>query len=721
MSIFFVTPPPRPFKSRISLWILGLLIPLLLTSCGGGGGSTSSGGGNSNKTPKKTDSDNPLGDISATAGNYGERIITGEAATSSPMTGLNPSDADAVYVSADESICTVDGDTGAVTGVDEGECRITLTLSRTGYNDKIIEYVTSVILSASDFKGKYIFKGLFLGVNTKAAFADVDGDGDRDLVVGLEDGTLKYYQRNATDAPVLFTEQTDTDNPFNDFDVGTKAAPTLADIDGDGDQDLIVGESTGTLKYFLNESVGSTISFTAKTAASENPFNGFDAGNESTPTLADVDGDGDPDLIVGENLGTLKYFLNDSTSGTISFTAKTSATENPFNGFDVGYRSAPIFADIDGDNKIDLVVGEDEGTLKYYLNESTSSTISFTAKTVASENPFNGFDVGRHAAPAFFDIDRDGEPDLIVGGKDGILKYFLNESTSNTIAFTEQTETVNPFNGPDSGYVSTFADIDGDGDLDVVGGESAGTLKYYLNESTSGTLAFTPKTGAENPFNGFDVGIASTPTFADVDGDGDHDLVVGESGGTLKYFLNESVGSTISFTAKTAASENPFNGFDVGTFSKPEFADIDGDGDQDLVVGGSTGTLKYFLNESVGSTISFTAKTAVSDNPFNGFNVGTYSSPTLADIDGDGDQDLVVGESSGTLKYFLNESTGNTITFTEKTGANNPFINRFDVGSYSSPEFVDIDGDGDQDLIVGGNSGNIFTIFNHLGTWVSFR
>ena len=477
-----------------------------------------------------------LKNISAKAGSYGKKIITGES-NSSPVTALNPPDANARYVSADESICTVDNITGVVTGVNEGTCRVTLTLSRTGYNDKVIEYVTPVVLSVGDFKGKHLFKGLFLGASTNPVFTDVDGDGDNDLVVGEYNGTLKYYRKNPSGSLIEFTELTGLDNPFNTIDVGGVAAPEFADIDGDGDPDLVVGESNGTVKYFLNESIGFNLVFTEKTST-DNPFSSINTGGSTKVAFADIDGDSDPDLVVGLYTGKLSYYLNESTTDTISFTAKTSASDNPFSHIDVGDFSSPTFADVDDDGDLDLIVSEGHGTVKYYLNESTGGTISFTAKT-AGDNPFNHINLGNssYPVPTFNDVDGDNKIDLVLGGTDGTLKYYRNEST----AFTRKTESYNPLSGFDMGSYAapTFADIDGDSDLDLVVGEYWGNLKYYLNESTENNISFTEKTSTDNPFNGFDVGLHATPTFSDIDGDSDLDLVVGERYGTLKYFLNE--------------------------------------------------------------------------------------------------------------------------------------------------------------------------------------
>ena len=381
----------------------------------------------------------------------------------------------------------MDGNTGAVTGVKEGSCRVTLTLSKTGFNDKVIEYVVPVSFSLGDFKGKHLFKSLFLGSRTKPVFADIDKDGDLDLVVGADDGTLKYYRKNAIDAPTLFTELVGADNPFNSVNVGRLSAPAFADIDGDSDLDLVVGEYDGVLNYFRNESANGTITFTEKTGTG-NPFNGINVIVNSFPSFADINGDDKIDLVVGRGNGTLNYYLNESANGSITFTAKTSASENPFNGIDVGLSSNPTFVHINGDDKIDLVIGENDGILNYYLNESTEETITFTAKTSVSENPFNGIDVGDFSSSAFADIDGDNKIDLVVGEHTGTLRYFLNESNTS-IVFTDKTESNNPLNTVNAGantYLDpTFAYINNDNKIDMIVGQVDGTLNFYLNESTT--------------------------------------------------------------------------------------------------------------------------------------------------------------------------------------------------------------------------------------------
>src|SRR5262249_35623638 len=162
--------------------------------------------------------------------------------------------------------------------------------------------------------------------------------------------------------------------------------------------------------------------------------------------------------------------------------------------------------------------------------------------------------------------------------------------------------------------------------LDAVVGEASGILHYLRNTGTALAPVFAQQTGAANPFNGVDVGNLSTPSFVDLDGDGDSDAVVGEGDGTLNYFKNTGTAVAPTFTQQLGAA-NPFNGVDVGSYSAPSFADRDGDGDLDAVVGERYGTLSYFRNTGTALAPVFTQQTGAA-NPFNGVDVGDLGMPS---------------------------------------------------------------------------------------------
>ena len=291
---------------------------------------------------------------------------------------------------------------------------------------------------------------------------------------------------------ISFTEQTGTANPFNGIRVNLNAVPTFADIDGDGDQDLVVGEENGNLFYYENTGTASAPVYTARTGTAD-PLNGLNLGFLVNPTFADIDGDGDPDLIVGNFSGNLFYYENTGTTSSPTYTARTG-TANPWNGIDVGLAAHPTFADIDGDGDLDLVAGDRDG-MSYYENTGTASSPTYTERT-GTANPFNGINVGSSTAPTFADIDGDGDQDFVVGEERGNLNYFENTGTASAPVYTERTGTANPWNGIDVGEnaTPTFADIDGDGLLDLIVGEQGGTLKYYRNTTTS-SLTLTGTAG----------------------------------------------------------------------------------------------------------------------------------------------------------------------------------------------------------------------------------
>jgi len=292
-----------------------------------------------------------------------------------------------------------------------------------------------------------------------------------------------------------------------------------------------------------------------------------------------------------------------------------------------------------------------EFKLKHILAAAAALVLSISAGTSYAQtfgamqtNPFGLATVDTLARPVFVDIDGDGDFDAFVGDENGDIIYFQNSGTNTSPAFiTPQT---NPFGLANVGYIAapTFVDIDGDGDFDAFVGEYYG-LKYFQNAGNNTVPAFA--TSQPNPF-GLDTVYYATPTFVNIDGDGDFDLFVGGNA-ALTYFPN--IGSN-TVPAFAAAQPDPF-GLNTYYLANPTFVDIDGDGDLDLFAGDEYGAIKYFPNIGSNTVPAFAAPQT---NPFGLVSVGNYSAPTFIDIDGDGDKDLFVGEHSGAIKYFENTS-----------------------------------------------------------------
>ncbi|MCU0431168.1 MAG: FG-GAP-like repeat-containing protein [Cytophagaceae bacterium] len=315
-------------------------------------------------------------------------------------------------------------------------------------------------------------------VNFINAFAqgDLDNDGDEDILTSAyrssNDGAFYYYENTGSIGAPSFG--TPISSPFS---LPTKASdvyiPTLVDLDNDGDLDIMAGNysyTNSSLYYFRNTGTPTAPSFAAPVA---DPFgintSSLDYYSLYNSDFADLDNDGDLDMLVGDYGANLYYFQNTGTASSPSF---ASPVMNAF-GLSAGFRwAAPEFTDYDGDGDLDVLSGDRNDGFNYYENTGTVTSPSFATKV---NNPDQlGFLGSIGAFPELYDYDNDGDDDLLISSATN--KFYYHERCTLPVAPTNSTPSV---------------------DLNICAGSNttlsvsgSGTFKWY-NATTNGTLLFT--------------------------------------------------------------------------------------------------------------------------------------------------------------------------------------------------------------------------------------
>jgi hypothetical protein len=506
--------------------------------------------------------------------------------------------------------------------------------------------------------------------------ADVDGDGDLDVLAAEPSlDAFTWYENDGTPAVGAWSRYV-----VDSLSTGARSA-VAADVDGDGDLDLVTASETANeVAWFENDGTPKTTPWTFHDIA------GATTSGPITAHPADVDGDGDLDVLAGSyNTSALYWFENDGTPASGTWTAHTVFTG-------VSTPATVVPGDVDGDGDLDAVLTSYGGNgVAWYENDGTPAVGTWTGRTVAT-GLFGAFDL------KVADADADGDLDVLAASYlDHRITLHVNDGAA-VPGWTEQELSSTALNATSVGA----ADLDGDGDLDVLGGASGLFVTGWFENLILHRSAAFPGSGNVGPivYRPYDVSLG------DLDGDGDLDVVAGDHPplgfGQVRWYEN-TAGDGSAWTQATLGSTP-----DRPTEQLP--ADVDGDGDLDVLATAFNDDVTGWYENLNGDASSWSAL-AVIDSPANG-----PSGIDAADLDRDGELDVVtLGATDDTVRIHLNDGGGASWTTSLRTSVT---INPAEV------VLEDVNGDGAIDIVVGATgdagSGEVLWLENDLGagaTW----
>ncbi len=617
------------------------------------------------------------------------------------------------------------------------------------HGNRLMTFINGGTANQSDYTYTPEYESAFPEVQSWLQTVDYDNDGDMDLFTYSTYGAGISVYKNVSSGGVLkFQMVTRTINyyipgwpPTNIF-VSSVDYPGLADVDFDGDMDILTFSVLGTYVYFYKNysmekyGVPDSLDFKLKDhcwgkfAESENTnsvtlhticYNskaGGGGGNNmkhtgSTLLPMDYNNDSLYDLILGDvDYFTLNLLINGGTRDSAHMVSQD--TVFPSNTAHIDLVTFPVanYIDIDNDGVKELISSPFEGA--YYkpennncvwLYENTGTTAQ--PNFVYSKNDFlqgEMIDVGDAAHPVLVDVDGDGLKDMIISNYGNVdstyldtvwfilhtfkvsrLAYYKNTgSPGNPVYQLIDTNWANLDTLQRIGLSPTFGDLDNDGDMDMIVGNDKGDLYYCMNTAGAGqAISFS---GAVAHYQNITVGTDnfSTPQLIDIDGDSLLDLVIGKKTnrlrkqnqqdsivGYLSYYRNTGTRTNPVFVLETDSMGNvdPKNYWNYySAYSVPYFF-RDANNKLKLFVGSASGMVFYYrdIENNIHGTFGMDSNLQYMDvvdtlysvfsyiNNYNmlvPFKAGIFSAPLVDDFDADGYPDMIIGGFSGGLTYF---------------------------------------------------------------------
>jgi len=512
---------------------------------------------------------------------------------------------------------------------------------------------TGVLLDASAGLPSHVDDSRFV------AFADVDGDGDLDAALASY-GQERLY---LNDGAAVFSDAT----MRIPSDSSASRSTSFLDVDGDGDLDLLIGNAGENEQnnLYLNDGTGFFSDATAQLPQLGDHTHGVAVG--------DVDSDGDPDAMIGNAAFQQNHlYINDGsglfTDGTLLLPV------------DADHSNAIVLADVDGDGDLDSMHAG-TGQNRLVLNDGSGVFSDAPGRLPVDSDDSRGL--------AIADVDGDGDLDALIGS--GVLpqqdRLLLNDGAGSFV-YAPQQQFLAP--ARESTLATILADMDGDGDVDAIAIAYSPRVesRYWLNDG-DGTFAEVTRT--QRAVLGATYGVS----LADADGDGHLDVFLANGLGRSNLLLGND-GTGLLSLAATGLAVNGDDSRDVAT------GDLDGDGDLDAVFGNNGTRNRLQVGDGAGAFLDATSGLPI--------DADATLAVVLGDLDGDGDLDLVTANAGGVEqnRSYMNDGAGN---FSDMTA-----LLPVALDHSQAAELEDVDSDGDLDLFFGNGQVQQNTLYANDGS-----
>ncbi len=488
----------------------------------------------------------------------------------------------------------------------------------------------------------------------------------------------------------------------------------LADYNNDGNKDLFASTALGITVYRQVKS-GNSWSWKLERDAlytqGLSSIVNLQVSGTDVPGIVDIDNDGDLDLITFDFSGTFVELHQNMSMERFGVPDSLGTTKSP-----IFQRNGDCWGNFHkNDSETGFVFGDNCG-----VRDLSGGRILHSGNTILLN-----------------DLDGDGKKDLLVGHVSNDNISFLKNSSAGIIANFTSSSAAYPATDPISFHVFPAAymeDVDFDGVKDLLAATNVASNDNNLSDFRSSNWYFHNSGTTDNPKFSLvqknflqdqmlDVGENAAPSFFDIDGDGDQDMIVGTGGvpgangfrGKLWLLKNTGTKNTPVFEV---SSDNfldlpaVYDAYNI----KPQWADFNGDGVLDL--GFSTTSFKgleyrYIPNKAKSGQA---AQLALSDAVSIALpsEVLTSDAPFFYDADKDGDLDLVVGKAQGNVSFYSNTGTSAKPVFKLETDTFAGITVNFENRSVQV-SVADVDLDGRADLLTTDQSGNL-RIF-HSAAW----